>query len=192
MKDYALSGHSLSDLLDSLPASVNKVVLVDACYSGGLIDQGSEVPLLPQGTPTASNATYFPFAFSNSLLDAYLGKTGGSGRVGNDVLVLTAAGGYETTPDTLRQLNSVLGTNFRYGTEDLQGPFTYLMMLAVQTGDLNGDGLLTVNELYQNAMQGYLEWNILYKAKFKSSQDLVPNRPRISGGPVDFVLFAKQ
>lgn len=187
MTAVTLSGRKLTELLQTLPAGVNKIVLVDACMSGGLMDQGKEIAVQPNYTVPNE----YPFNFGDNLWQAYQGAYSGSGRIPTDMVVLTAAGGAETTPDKLFDINFDLTANYNYRGTTYQGPYTYQILKALDLlgteADRNGDGYVSTTEIHAVAAEGFQGWKNEYAAK-----RLIPgwnNSPRISGGPLEFLLI---
>ena len=160
----------LEEALAAVPTS-RKLVVLDACNSGGFISSGgADVDSIPptyrdfdgldRGRIFATAVSYF---FSPRAAVA----VGGLGP--ENALVLAAAGaaefGYETT-------------SYAHGV------FTWFLLEAAVEGDLNGDGAVTAVEAFSYARAAIeLTWNDDY------SGTPYVFHPHLSGGPVDLVLF---
>ena len=149
-----------------------KVLILDTCNSGGFIGNQLEVdatpssytgglPLVTPGTLVQAIANYSDMQASPTGLSPYGAQ------------VLSAAG-----KDELSYESSSLG----------HGVLTYYLLQGLQgsRADLNNDGHVTVLEAFAYAKAGVDQnWNgnsgvVAAQATFE---------PRVSGGPVDFVLF---
>ncbi len=163
--DASLSdlGATLSDdqivaLLDNLPTA-RKIIILDACNSGGFIGNEVEVDMTPQDSDGESE---------ERLLDAVRKYLAAPGSLSVDIpsseaLVITAAGEQEDTYET-----------DAYG----HGVFTYHLLNSRKEADGNDDGFVTVGECLK------------YVSTMIAASWTAPSFvPRISGGPVDFVLF---
>ncbi len=154
----------------SAVATPRKLVIIDACNSGGFIAaEGADIDSVPpryQDFDGLDRAQIFAQALSLYVAP----RTADTGGVSpGNALVLTAAGaaefGYETT-------------------EYAHGVFTYFLLEAAELGDLNGDGAVTAVEAYSYARAGILlTWNDDW------SDTPYVFHPHLSGGPVDLVLF---
>jgi uncharacterized caspase-like protein len=165
--EQALTDDQIGSLIETIPAK-RVVVFVDACHSGGFVDSSGSVETAPtdyQGSGEGQSVGDATRAFG-----LYLAGGGGETDIASDTaLVLAASGEREFTWE-----DNTLGN----------GVFTYFLIEAVETGDRNRDGFVTVSELYlatRNSIADY--WNTRYSG---SAQFL----PRTSGSAVDFALFS--
>jgi hypothetical protein len=168
--ERAISDRDLQGLVDALPCS-RKLLIIDACNSGGFIEGGADVDALPpdywRGV-VIDRGLVFQRAV-RAYLD-YSPLPADTGLPAATALVLAAAGGEEPSYEYLP-----------FG----HGVFTYFLLEAATLGDLNGDGYLTALEAYAYVVAGIQEsWNVLF-----SSSVSVQFLPRVSGGAVDLVLL---
>lgn len=166
----AVSDLDLQGLMEDLPCS-RKLVIIDACNSGGFIEKGADVDALPPDYSRlvrVDRTLVFARAVRAYLTYAFLPAD--TRLAASTALVLAAAGAgepsYEYAP---------LG----------HGVFTYFLLEAAALGDLNGDGLVTALEAYAYVAAAIQEsWN----TPFASSAHL-QFLPRVSGGAMDIVLL---
>jgi len=165
-----LSDDSLAALIRQIPCT-RKIVIIDACFSGGLIGDSVESDRI---APDCDS----PYSQPNGLLESvfYLYTNGLDPRSDispYDALVIAAAGERESSYD---------GDPFVIpGIEN--GVFTHFFLEAADQGDLDGDGFLTVLEAYAYARSAIGErWTAVTPGRAFS--------PHVSGGPVDLILFA--
>lgn len=163
----ALDGKKLSQLFASLPCGL-KVCVVDACYSGALLQRQPVVDYTPSDydggelRPPNSLSTIGDAIRQYSSL-----KNMGSG-IG--YTLLASSGSREVSWDGF----------FSHSV------FSYFFLMAAEQGDLNRDGVTTASEAYSYifaACQKYwntpsqnAEWNFL---------------PAITGGAEDVILFER-
>jgi uncharacterized caspase-like protein len=156
----------LSLKLSEIPARM-KVVIIDACHSGGFRGDGTSVDTIPE--------TYEGYYDGLSIADRlaavtlYLDFSAPTADVSEtEAIVMSAAGEQE----------------FSYGSNVYsQGIFTHYLLESATVGDHNYDGYVTVSEAHAYARESIEAVDNEYlsgEAKFI---------PRISGGAVDFVLF---
>jgi hypothetical protein len=145
---------------------------VDACFSGGLIGQVYDVdttaPQYYDGNETRDGSL-------GLILNAFFSPDSAD-IPPEEAIVITAAGEREVS---LEELNVYKHGIFTY----------YLLQTAYQ--DRNGDGLITTSEAYSYTRYMLMnDWNAYVAQNYSSAQypDL-QYYPRISGGPVDYVLF---
>ena len=156
--DAAVSDDQMRFLLSDLPTH-RRIVIIDACNSGGFIGDQVEIDSVPQDTDQEPK---------RGFLDAvarYVSK-GDESEIdlsSTDAMVLAAAGENEESYET---------SIYRHGV------FTHHFLNVPTYGDANSDGYITTGECFR-----YVETMItnLWTAPAFT--------PRISGGPVDFVLF---
>jgi len=155
-------------------ASRRKVIILDACNSGGFI--GNE--LEADGEPSSlveGNESIVDLAAK--AIRQYANFDGSTADVPPwEALVLSASGEREfsyESPDS-----------FGAGPQLNHGVFTYYLLKSVREGDANRDGWVTVTEAFAYTQKMiYRYWN--YGYGFPSAAF----SPHVSGGPVDYVLF---
>jgi hypothetical protein len=150
---------------------LKKIVIIDACYSGGFIGDSGDV----DGVPSIYRGTVEgPLAELGAAMSVYFGGAGrGADLTPGEAIVLSAAGEREFSYE-----DSSTGS---WGFE--HGVFTYFLLEASASGDRNRDGYVTVTEAYDYVRRGIDDnWNakVLYYERFA---------PHVSGGPLDYVLF---
>jgi len=152
-------------------ASKRKVVILDTCNSGGFIGNTLEADAIPavslgsfgsislQALAQALD-NFLSFSTSTPALSPYGGA-----------MVLSASGRDESCYETPTWGHGVM---------------TYFLIQARQSGDLNHDGHVTVGEAFSLAKAGIeTDWNTAPYVQSHAEQF----EPRVSGGPVDFVLW---
>lgn len=155
----ALKDDDLADMLLEIPGNM-KLVIIDACKSGGFIGDSPFVdPIPPDYEESESTATPSPgsmrtsFGFSeDSALDIAEGNA----------FVLTAAGELEDSIETAGN-----------------GVFTAAFLEAAAEGDINSDGYITLMEIYRYIADSWTD---------RPLTDTF--HPHITGSAVDLVLFA--
>ncbi len=157
----------LASLLADIPAR-KRVVILDACNSGGFIGSHLEADRFE---PDYMGNKDSLFGVLGKAVSLYANFAGSGGLIPPSLsLVMAAAGSRE----------------FSFETDGYQnGIFTYYLLQAAQRGDRNRDGWVTVSEAYgyvRDAIEA--EWNRRFPP---GSIEIFA--PRVSGGPVDFVLF---
>lgn len=163
-----ISAASISSSLDALDCD-DKLLIVDACYSGGFIESGASIDASSQDA-SADNAVYgselaFETLFNfGELLSASLGGAADPG-----ILAISACGSEELSYDD---------------DVHLHGVFSYYLIAAAEEGDANFDGCVTATEAFAYARRQIEEhWNPTNKAWGTALL------PHISGGTGDLVLF---
>jgi uncharacterized caspase-like protein len=162
-----LSDDELAALLASIPAR-KRVVIIDSCNSGGFIGNGLETDRM---APDYGGTRDGLIGVLSRGISLYANFSGSQPDIPPSLaLVMAAAGERE----------------FSYEDSGYDhGVFTYHLLQAPLRADRNRDGFVTVSEAY-----GYVldvierEWNRRY-APYPEAIFA----PRISGGPVDYVLF---
>jgi len=173
----AVRDDQLAGLLSANLKTPRKVVILDSCNSGGFIGKGLVVDITPPGPPHPSP---FQPAVTPAILAEAIGNYGrmqsslGAGGSPDGVIVLSAAGADESSYEA---------GQFPDGTPMQHGVMTYYLLQAPQSGDLNGDGVVTVTETFALVKAGVdRHWN---GAVTPDTSFL----PHVSGGAVDFALF---
>jgi hypothetical protein len=159
---HYLVDDDLADLIKLVPCR-RRVVIIDTCFSGGLIGSGVDADRIPPNYD-------YPASQPNGLLKSVLYLYANYGEsvadiAPQDALVLAASGELEYSYEKFTKDNGV---------------FTDAVLRAAEWGDRNRDGFLTVLEAYAYA-RSYIEatWNVMATAF----------SPHVSGGPMDYVLF---
>ncbi len=149
--------------LRALPC-IKKIVLIDACNSGGFIGNELETDLIPPSLGDSSDESVLDYlADAISLYTNFDGST--SDITPENALVIAAAGERE---------ESFESNDYEHGV------MTYFLLESAQKGDRNDDGYTTVTEVFDYILRSIQEdWNVTYPAF----------APHVSGGPVDYVLF---
>ena len=161
----SVSDDELKEIISVIP-SRRKIVLIDACNSGGFIGQGVEADSIPQTYGTTYD-TRSPFSRTLSLYFRFPDIQ--SRDIPPDVAVVFSASG-ETE---FSWENGILG----------HGIFTYYFLESGYEGDSDQDGYITLTESYAFVADKIrTDWN-----NFVAPD--VEFHPHISGGPVDFVLY---
>ena len=152
-------------------ASKRKVVILDTCNSGGFIGNTLEADAIPAASLGSSGSislqalaqalgSFLSFTTSTPSLSPYGGA-----------MVFSAAGRDESCYETPTWGHGVM---------------TYFLIQAQQSGDLNHDGHVTVDEAFSLVKAGIeTDWNGNPTVQAAGEQF----EPRISGGPIDFVLW---
>ena len=161
----------LADALSILPC-LKKIVIIDACNSGGLIGDSADVDGVP---PDYSGTIYLALGKLGSALSAYFSPRADGGDINpGDALVVAGAGEREPAQEDL--------SNGYWGFE--HGFFTYFLLQVPARGDGNADGFVTVTEAYDYVREQLdSNWNANVSASMRFA-------PHVAGGPIDYVLFA--
>lgn len=158
--DLFIIDNELGDLIASIPA-LKKIVIIDACNSGGFIGNKLEVDATP---PDYTGTVDSSLGQAISLWANFSGEAYDISPY--DALVISASGE--------REFSWEAGPPYNHGF------FTYFLLETPKYGDDNNDGYITVTEAYyytrSNLISLFSDPTMLYA-------------PHVSGGPVDFVLF---
>lgn len=174
--DSTLTDNELHTLLSQSDV-IKKVIIIDACNSGGFIGQEYDYDALnPEYSSTNETNSGI---ISNTLQAFFSPKTGDISP--SSAIVISAAGEQEVSWES-----------GWYG----HGVFTYALLNAFTDSDNNRDGYIDTGELYYYACE-FIEvlWNYYSEsiiASFASdppTKEEVEYMPHISGGPVDYILF---
>ncbi len=173
---YGVPASSISDtemgtMLSPIAAN-RKAVILDTCNSGGFIGNSLEADAIPTASLGSSGSisiqalaealtNFFNFPSSSTGLSPYGGA-----------MVLSAAGRDESCYEAFAPY--------------YHGVMTYYLLQAPQSGDLNHDGHVTVGEAFSLVKAGIqTDWNS--SSSVQAAGETF--QPRISGGPIDFVLW---
>jgi len=149
-------------------AARRKVVIIDACNSGGFIGNELEADGEPASLIEGAEGI---LALAADAIRLYANFDGSSADIPPwEAIVLSAAGE--------REFSYELGLPYGHGV------FTYYLLKSESEGDANRDGWVTVTEAFAYTKKMiYRDWN--YGYGFPSAVF----SPHVSGGPVDYVLF---
>lgn len=167
INNSGLTKEKINSLINSVPCKI-KCELIDACYSGTIINKRDVVDY----TPSDYNGQNDNIPDCQSIFrDAvYAYKNNFVNGTNNDpeILTITSSGGDEISWDGF----------FSHSV------FTYFFLMSAEQGDLNGDGIISALESYAyiraafekywNTSNNDAEWNYL---------------PQITVGSEDVVLF---
>jgi hypothetical protein len=168
--EILLSDDELAGLLQAIPC-VRKIIIIDACNSGGFIGNSLEADAIPPDFTPGSNSFLEIVGNAISLYNNF--DTNGSDINPSDALMITASGE--------RELSYELG-------DYENGVMTYFLLESATKGDRNGDNYITVSEAYHHIYNGINKnWNNSWNAMMSDVFF-----PRVSGGPVDYILFVKK
>ena len=157
-----LSPAALISLVKTVPARI-RLVILDSCYSGNFV---TEAPTVSPYPDDYTGTTVFSYPFSFTLIEK--AATAYSSSSDGNLIALSAAGA-----DELSEESATLA----------HGIFTAGLLKSADSGDANGDGLVTLTEAYNYAANFVqTEWNA------KHSSDSI-YLPRLSGNALDVVLF---
>jgi hypothetical protein len=173
IKENMISDDELMLLIARMP-SRQKVVVIDACNSGGFIGDSPGIDLVPpaydgtnEGTPTGKAGKAFAKYFANA----------GEGDIPYTEAIVIAAAGE-------REVSWEAGAPYNHGI------FTYYLLETPKKADKNGDGWVTVSEAYAHTRNSIAaDWNREYRASYYYSREEWFFLPHISGGALDFALF---
>lgn len=162
-----LTDDELANLVRTIPCA-RKVVILDACYSGGFISNSLEADAIPPDYSSEGSDGLFETLGDAIYLYANF-QDYGSDIPPGDALVIAASGEQDVAYET-----------------DGNGVMTRYLLESATYGDLNRDDYVTVSESYFYIYRNINEhFNMVYGA---SGYVFFPH---LSGGPVDYVLFTK-
>lgn len=158
-----LTDDMLAEKLSVIPAE-NKIVIIDACNSGGFLGDGF--------TYNSIDADYTKYEFSDSFtpaesLSLYINYSPSGYDLSHNTFTVLAAAG----EDELSFENPVIG----------HGVFTYYLLNSPEYADYNQDGYITLIEAYR-----FTADNLDRYFNEGSSDDYMPH---VAAFPVDPVLF---
>ncbi|MDY7027002.1 MAG: caspase family protein [Spirochaetota bacterium] len=164
--DSLLTDNELYTMLSQSDV-VKKVVIIDACNSGGFIGQEYDYDALNPDYTTEDKTSD---GIISSTLKAFFSPKSGD-IPPSTAIVISAAGEQESSleaPD---------------GYSPYHGYFTFALLKALSYADYNRDGYIDTGEIYKYTFDYMYLFNIY---DFSSSLEYMPH---ISGGPVDYILF---
>jgi len=165
--DLTVSDDQLAAMLASVPCA-RKIVIFDACNSGGFIGNVLETdPIAPDSTAGSDGM----FTTIGETIRLYVNfEDYGSDITPADAVVIAASGEREESWEGMYN----------------HGVMTYFLLESASKADRNGDGYITVSESYHHIYKKIdSEWNNTWEAQVIYDVFF----PRISGGPIDYVLF---
>jgi uncharacterized caspase-like protein len=163
-----INDDELATLLRTIPC-VRKIVILDACNSGGFIGNVLEKDGILSDFSFGSDGIFTNLSNAVNLYTNFDGDK--SDIPSTDALVIAASGEREESYEGLYD----------------HGVMTYFLLKSATKGDLNRDGYITVSESYYYIYKNInTNWNnttsaLIYDVFF----------PRVSGGPIDYILFTK-
>lgn len=171
---HAVSDDELATLVASIPART-RVVVIDACHSGGFIGSTDGADTIPDH--------YIGDGAGVSLADALASISvfsGGGSAAGND---LSGNGSYVLAAAGEREFSWESGSR-------QHGIFTYFLLEALSAGDADSDGYITLGEVYEFTSAAIMsEWN---EGKYITDPEYAEYSPtflpRAGTGAVDPVL----
>jgi hypothetical protein len=157
----------LAEWLRTIPCA-RKVVILDACYSGGFISNALEGDAIPPNySEQGSNGLFETLGDAIYLYANF--QDYGSDIPPGEALVIAASGEQDVAYET-----------------DGNGVMTRYLLESAAKADYNFDGYITVSEsyfyIYRNINKNF---NMVYAPSGRIFF------PHISGGPVDYILFTK-
>ncbi|MBN2551854.1 MAG: caspase family protein [Spirochaetales bacterium] len=162
----SLNDDELAALLRTIPC-VRKVVVIDACNSGGFIANAAEADAIQPDYTYGSDGLFATLADAIHLYANF--QDYGSDIPPEEALVIAASGERESSFDGYYE----------------HGVMTYFFLESASRGDRNRDGYVTVSESYNYVYRKIqANWNNTW---YGLSYDVF--FPRVSGGPVDYILF---
>lgn len=164
-----VSDDELAALVASVP-SRQRVVIIDACHSGGFVGSASAVDTVPRGFRGYDEGTTLVDALNAMTLYLSFGARGSADVDEESAVVISAAG---------EQDFSYEGDYWGFPN----GVFTHFFLQARTHADHNADGFITTSEAYAHAsaaIQAVANDDLSGEDKFI---------PRTSGGAVDYILF---
>ncbi len=166
----AVNDDQLQEMLSVLPTK-KKMVIIDACNSGGFIHNFTDTDAVPPNyTKNILENRDNVFQKAVALYgEAVNGST--TDLSYEDAVVLSASGEQEYSVE----LHSIE-----------HGLFTYFFLETPQEGDINGDGYITITECYAYVAAAIdFNWN-------DNGYPTYNYHPHITGGPMDYVIFSKK
>jgi len=167
-KAVNLRDDQLAQLLRTIPC-VRRIVILDACNSGGFIGNVLEKDGIQSDFSFGSEGIFTNLSKAIYLYTNFDGDKSDISPA--DALVIAASGEREESFEGLYE----------------HGLMTYFLLKSAIKGDLNGDGYITVSESYYYIYRNInANWNNTWTAQ---AYDVF--FPHVSGGPIDYILFTK-
>ncbi|MFW6312595.1 MAG: caspase family protein, partial [Spirochaetota bacterium] len=163
----SVSDDELATLLASVP-SLQQIVVIDACHSGGFIGTASSYDSVPRNFEGDGAGVSVADALSAMTLYLEYDPDSFADIPDRQAIVISAAGEQEFSYESAF-----------YGN----GIFTHHFLKTPDSADRNHDGYVTANEAYAYASAAIAQ---VENDHFSGEGKFLP---RVSGGAVDFVLF---
>jgi len=165
----AESDDDLAAHLESIP-SLQRIVIIDACHSGGFVGDGPYVDSVPRSFE--GDGMGISGIDGITAISIFAGGSGTNGAdIGPDTVVMSAAGEQEFSYE------------YAASAGISNGVFTHYLLMTPSSADVNMDGLVTVSEAYSYtvfAIEALENPYLTLEDKFI---------PRLGSSSVDFVLF---
>jgi len=163
----------------------NLILLLDSCYSGEYVSTGTYTTDLPPAYGNNPFTTGVPgtiSAFTQSISDYFNNAYNNGANNKPNVWVLSGAG-LENSYDAEQYQHGAFTASFLAAMNKTNGKFN---------ADYNGDGYVTLSELYRYTTQWLNEnWNNGYPEVENSDGTYSPALflPHLSGNPLDILMF---
>lgn len=167
--EESISDDELAELVRSVP-SRQRVVIIDACHSGGFAGSGTTVDTVPRAYDGYEDGAQLVDALNAMTLYLDYGTDDPADLDEDDAVVIAAAG---------EQDFSYEGDFWGFPN----GVFTHFFLQAREAADHDFDGYVSTTEAYAHAVAAI---------RAVANEDLVGQEkfiPRVTGGPVDYILF---
>ncbi len=150
-------------------APQKRVIMIDACNSGGFIGSEYDYDALPGDYSTSNSRSG---DIMSSSLDAFFNPNTGD-IPSSEAIVITAAGEAEVSWEAFGH-----------------GFLTFGFLYSAEYGDYDKNGYIDTGEVYRYT-RSYIEnnWNPLGESYSEEDKAEFQFMPHISGGPVDYILF---
>lgn len=148
--DY-VTADQLRVALDEIPG--RKIIIIDACYSGGFISTNRQISSL-QSMTSIEEQQYTNEDFASSFISVFSRKKRSSNLVGDSYFVITAAAANEKSYE-----DNIDGTTMGLFTATLCNGCGYNIGNALKTellADLNANHVLTFNEIFKYTRKALL------------------------------------
>lgn len=174
LEDILLCDNALGTEISTFKSKKN-VILLDACNSGGFINNQNDVDRM---NPAYSDDSEYRSDVFSLTLDTYFNSSSAD-IPPSDAIVITAAGELELS--------------WEGGYFSNHGALSYGILKSAKKGDENNDGYIDTGEIYRYT-RDFVEtnWNASWKyiqQQTGRSKEEIQFIPRISGGAVDYILF---
>lgn len=167
-QDYLMSDTDFFTYLKQ-STSRKRVVMIDACNSGGFIGSEYDYDAIP-GDYSSTNSRSEDIL--SSTLDAFFEPMTGD-IPSSEAIVITAAGESEVSFEAFGH-----------------GFLTFGFLYSAAYGDYDSNDYIDTGEVYRYT-RSYIEthWNSMWNEYSEADQAYYQFMPHISGGPVDYILF---
>ncbi len=166
--EKAIYDDELAVIIADIPG-YKKIILIDACNSGGFIGSTFNIDAVPHNFSEADLESQNTTFKKTLTLFLKLPDIEDSDVPSSQAAVMAAAGEREFS--------------WEYGNIG-HGVFTFYFLESGKYADINGDEIITLNESYHYVAESIeKKWNRLVGSDYRFC-------PHVSGGPVDFILFS--